>query len=132
MSKEIIAVTDGALAFGDSSLAEKTKLDGFEFKGDIYKVKTFHEITKLERNEMFLYESVPGTEVTDFALDADGVSFSVTGSGETQITLGLGDDAEYDIIVDDEKEDRTETSMGGKIAFTIELSAEPTKVAVRR
>ncbi|MBQ3399820.1 MAG: endosialidase [Lachnospiraceae bacterium] len=132
MSKEIIAVTDGTLAFGDSSLAEKTKLDGFEFKGDIYKVKTFHEITKLERNEMFLYESVPGTEVTDFALDADGVSFSVTGSGETQITLGLGDDAEYDIIVDDEKEDRTETSMGGKIAFTIELSAEPTKVAVRR
>lgn len=132
MSREIIAVTDGNLSFGDRSLAEKTKLDGFEFKGDIYKVKTFHEITKLERNEMFLYESVPGTEVTDFAFDADGVSFSVTGSGETQITLGLGDDAEYDIIVDDEKEDRTETSMGGKIAFTIELSAEPTKVAVRR
>ena len=132
MSKEIIAVTDGTLSFGDSSLAEKTKLDGFEFKGDIYKVKTFGEITKLERNEMFLYESVPGTDVTEFAFDADGVSFTVTGTGETQITLGLGDDAEYDIIVDGEKEDRTETSMGGKIAFTIELSEEPTKVAVRR
>ena len=62
MAKEIIAVTDGALSFGDSSLETKTKQDGFEYKGDIYKVKTYKDITKLERNEMFLYESVPGTD----------------------------------------------------------------------
>ncbi|MBQ9465104.1 MAG: endosialidase [Lachnospiraceae bacterium] len=132
MAKEIIAVTDGTLSFGDSSLETKTKQDGFEYKGDIYKVKTYKDLTKLERNEMFLYESVPGTDVSDFTFDADGVSFTVVGSGEVQITLGLGDDAEYDIIVDGEKEDRTETSMGGKIAFTIELDGEPAKVAVRR
>lgn len=35
--------------------------------GDLYKVKTFKEITKLERNGMFVYESVPGTAVTDFS-----------------------------------------------------------------
>ena len=40
MAKEIIAVTDGTLPFGDSSLETKTKQDGFEDKGDIYKVKT--------------------------------------------------------------------------------------------
>lgn len=27
----------------------------------MYKVKTYNEITKLERNDMFVYESVPGT-----------------------------------------------------------------------
>ena len=30
----------------------------FEHQGDLYKVKTFKEITKLERNGMFVYESV--------------------------------------------------------------------------
>ena len=41
---------DGRLSFGDYTLASKTKLDNFEFEGDLYKVKTFSEITKLEKN----------------------------------------------------------------------------------
>lgn len=60
--KELLrAENDGTLSFGDYTLASKTKKDGFEFKGDLYKVKTFAEITKLEKNGMFVYESVPGT-----------------------------------------------------------------------
>lgn len=48
--KELLrAETDGTLSFGDYTLDSKTKLDGFEFQGDIYKVKTFKEITKLEK-----------------------------------------------------------------------------------
>ena len=44
--KELLrAETDGTLSFGDYTLDSKTKLDGFEFQGDIYKVKTFKEIT---------------------------------------------------------------------------------------
>ena len=57
---------DNTLSFGDYSLADKTKLDNFEFQGDLYKVKTFKEITKLEKNGMFAYESVPGTAVEKF------------------------------------------------------------------
>ncbi len=65
--KELLrAEEDGTLSFGDYTLADKTKLDGFEFQGDLYKVKTFSEITKLERNGMFVYESVPGTAVEKF------------------------------------------------------------------
>ena len=49
--KELLrAETDGTLSFGDYTLDSKTKLDGFDFQGDIYKVKTFKEITKLEKN----------------------------------------------------------------------------------
>ena len=60
--KELLRVEeDGTISFGDYTLDTKTKLDGFEFQGDIYKVKTFKEITKLEKNGMFVYESVPGT-----------------------------------------------------------------------
>ena len=62
--KELLRVeADGGLSFGDYTLDSKTKLDGFEYQGDLYKVKTFQEITKLEKNGMFVYESVPGTAV---------------------------------------------------------------------
>ena len=62
--KELIrSELDGTLSFGDYTLDTKTKKDGFEFQGDIYKVKTFKEITKLEKNGMFVYESVPGQEM---------------------------------------------------------------------
>ena len=45
--KELLkAETDGTLSFGDYTLGSKTKLEGFEFQGDLYKVKTFSEITK--------------------------------------------------------------------------------------
>ena len=52
--KELLrAENDGTLSFGDYTLPTKTKKDNFEFEGDIYKVKTFAEITKLEKNGMY-------------------------------------------------------------------------------
>jgi len=74
--EELIRVeADGTISFGNHRLAEKAKLDGFEHAGDILKVKTFHEMTKLEKNGLFLYESVPGTSVLNFAEKEDGVEF---------------------------------------------------------
>ena len=52
---------DGSISFGDYHLDKKAKAEDFESGGDLYKVKTYSEITKLERNGMFVYESVPGT-----------------------------------------------------------------------
>ena len=54
---ELIRIEDdGTISFGNYMLAAKSKLQDFEFQGDLYKVKTFGEITKLERNGMFVYE----------------------------------------------------------------------------
>ena len=47
----------GSLSFGNFMLDSKTKKDGFTYNGDVYKIKTFKEITKLEKNGMFVYES---------------------------------------------------------------------------
>ena len=57
---DLINIESDSLDFGNYELATKTKKDGIEYKGDIYKIKTFNEITKLEKNGMFVYESVPG------------------------------------------------------------------------
>ena len=68
ISELIRSESDGTISFGDYTLSAKAKLDNFEHSGDLYKVKTYREITKLERNGMFVYESVPGTSVTGFRL----------------------------------------------------------------
>ena len=54
--KELIRTEEnGAISFGDYELAQKSKLSDYQHQGDMYKVKTFKEITKLERNGMFVY-----------------------------------------------------------------------------
>ena len=53
--KELIRTEEnGAISFGDYELAQKSKLSDYQHQGDMYKVKTFKEITKLERNGMFV------------------------------------------------------------------------------
>ena len=59
--------TNGSISFGNHKLETKEKVDNFEHDGDLYKVKTFKTMTKLERNGLFVYESVPGTSVLDFS-----------------------------------------------------------------
>lgn len=80
---------DGAISFGNYKLDTKSKLPDFEHCGDTYKVKTFNEITKLEKNGSFVYESVPGTAVNDFKATDTSVSFMVEGNEDAQITLAL-------------------------------------------
>lgn len=115
--------TDGTLSFGDYSLAAKTKLDAFEFQGDLYKVKTFKEITKLEKNEMFAYESVPGTAVENFKVTEDGVSFKVYGAdGAAQFTVGLVEESLYEVYVDDMSVGKMNTNLSGKLNVSVEVN----------
>lgn len=96
-------------------------MDGFEHAGDILKVKTFHEMTKLEKNGLFLYESVPGTSVLNFAEKEDGVEFVVEGDEDAQITIGLTDDTEYEVFVDGISTGTMTTGLGGKLSLSVEL-----------
>ena len=122
--KELLkAVADGTLSFGDYTLESKTKLDGFEFQGDIYKVKTFSEITKLERNGMFVYESVPGTAVENFKATENVVSFNVSGDRDAQFTLELEADSEYVVYMDDVNAGDMKTNLSGKLSVSAELEA---------
>ena len=123
--KELLKTeADGTLSFGDYTLAGKTKLDGFEFQGDIYKVKTFAEITKLEKNGMFVYESVPGTAVENFRADEDTVSFKVSGMRDAQFTLELGADSEYEVFMDGINVGVMKTNLSGKLSVSAELEPD--------
>ena len=122
--------TDGSISFGNYKLDKKSKLQDFEHAGDLYKIKTFYEITKLERNGMFVYESVPGTAVSGFVAADWGVEFLVEGDKDVQITVQLEDDAQYGVTVDGVSAGDMTTNMGGKLNVSVELN-EGTAVKVR-
>ena len=113
--------SNGNISFGNHTLDQKAKLEDFEHAGDVYKVKTFQSMTKLEKNGLFLYESVPGTSVENFAEEEDGVSFIVEGNQAAQITIGLEDDSEYEVFVASESIGVMKTNLSGKLNVSVEL-----------
>ena len=111
----------GAISFGNYKLDAKAKVEDYEHGGDLYKVKTYKELTKLEKNGMFAYESQPGTSVTDFQETEEGVSFLVEADEDAQITVGLEEDAEYSVTVGDTNIGKMKTNLSGKLSISVEL-----------
>ena len=125
--KELIRTEEnGTISFGDYELAQKSKLSDYKFQGDLYKVKTFREITKLERNGMFVYESVPGTAVENLTQNGVSMHFWVEGPEDTQITVEMEADSEYEIFLDDVSTGTMKTNLGGKLSFSVELGGQKT------
>ena len=130
ISELIRSEADGTISFGDYSLSTKAKLDNFEHQGDVYKVKPCRELTKLERNGMFVYESVPGTAVTGLRATDTGIEFLVEGWEDAQLTVELEDETEYDICIDGSDAGQMKTNLGGKLSLSVELGEKPVRVSV--
>ena len=130
--KELLrAEENGKLSFGNYELDVKSKLADFEYKGDMYKVKTFKEITKLERNGMFVYESVPGTAVNDFVETEDEMEFTVEGYGDAQVTVEAEDGAEFKVYIDNTNVGKMKANLGGKLVLSVELdTGKPVSVKI--
>ena len=120
---------DGSLSFGNHTLAEKAKLEDYKYGGDLMKVKTYKPMTKLEKNGLFMYESVPGTSVYNFIENANGVSFKVEGAEDSQITIGLEEDAEYEVIVGGNSAGVIMVELGAVCEVGIENASQEGKAA---
>ena len=120
--EELICIEqDGTISFGNYKLGQKAKKSDFEYQGDMYKVKTYNEITKLERNDMFVYESVPGTAAEHFKVTDEDVEFAVEGSRDAQITIQLENDTDYEVYVDGAAVGSMKPNMSGKLSVSVEL-----------
>lgn len=130
--KELIRTEEsGNISFGDYELAQKSKVSDYQHQGDVYKVKTFFEITKLEKNGMFVYESVPGTAVFELVQDENVMNFSVAGKEHAQITVGLEAEAEYEVFIGEVSNGKMVTNLGGKLSFSVDLdTTEKTEVKI--
>ena len=121
---------NGTISFGDYTLDAKAKEEDYEHGGDLYKVKTYRKLTKLEKNGMFAYESEPGTSVLTFEETENGVSFLVEGEADAQITVGLEEDTEYRVSVDHKDIGTMKTNLSGKLSISVEL-ANAGEIAVK-
>lgn len=118
VSELIRTESNGSVSFGDYSQTEKKKLES-----GVYKVKTCQEITRLEKDGEFVYESTPGTAVLSFAQTADGAAFSVEGPEDADITVGLEPETEYSVSLEGATIGTLKTNLGGKLTFSVELDA---------
>ncbi len=129
--EELIRIEEnGTISFGNYKLEEKAKKSDFEYKGDLYKVKTFNEITKLERNGMFVYESVPGTAVNSFKVDNGVVSFEVESEQNAQITVELEASSSYVMYLDGVNAGSMATNLSGKLSLSVPASNGTTVVKI--
>lgn len=117
------AESDRTISFGNHKLAAKAKLEDYEHGGNLYKVKTFKALTKLEKNGMFAYESEPGTSVNRFEETENGLTFTVEGDEDAQITVGLEEDTVYKVYVNGTNIGEMKTNLSGKLSISVELAS---------
>ena len=113
---------NGTLSFGDYTLDTKAKKDKIEFEGDMYKVKTFKTMTKLDKNGQLIFESVPGSAVHNFAATTDGVAFETEASEDVQVTLEVEPEQEYRVYIDNINVGNMKANLGGKLTLSVELN----------
>lgn len=131
LEKLIVASDNDAISFGNHLVVEKQKQEGFELGGDLYKVKTHNQVTRLEKNGRLLYESVPGTSVKDLVLSSENLHFTVEGSAEdAQITVELEADQDYKIYLNDIQVGKVRSNLAGKISFSVDFASGKQKVEI--
>jgi len=132
--KELLrAEENDTLSFGDYDLETKTKLSDFQFQGNTYKVKTFKEITRLEKNGGVAYESVPGSAVHGYRETDRVIAFEVEAPDDVQITIEVEPEKDYKVLVDDTNIGKIRSSLSGKISFSVELNpGEIAKVQINK
>lgn len=124
--------SDGSLSFGNYLMDTKKKVLDFEAQGDLYKVKTFKEITKLEKNGNLLFETVPGATVHSLNVDEKNVTFLLEGFEDTQVTMELEPDTVYRVLIDGTNVGSLKTNMSGKVNFSVELKAKAVAVDINK
>jgi len=122
----------GGISFGNYLAKEKQKVSDFDVNGDIYKVKTHNEITRLEKNGKLLLEAVPGCAVHDFHLNASLAVFQAEGYEDTQITLELEPENEYRIVIDGVNVGGSRSNRSGKLSFSAELTSSPKEIKIEK
>lgn len=130
--KELIRQeASGKLSFGDYLSETKQKLKDFDICGDLYSVKTYNEVTRLEKNGSLFFESVPGSTVTEFNINSKKVDFYIESNAEdVQITVDLGAEVEYKIYIDDVQAGKGKTNLAGKLTASVETKKDPKHVVI--
>lgn len=128
----IILNEDKTLSFGNYEISEKLKVKDFNVDGNIYKIRTHNEVTRLSKNGNLLLETVPGATIHNLIIKDRCASFCAEGAGDTLITIELEPNTTYSLFINDINIDKIKTNLSGKINFSTTLSKDTQKIKVEK
>ena len=131
---EVIRVEDnGTLSFGNFEAKDKQKADDFLLNGNTYSVRTYKDVTRIEKNKELLMETIPGAAIHNFHKDESGVNFTVEGFTNTNITVQLNNDTLYRITCGKSKLGSVKSNLSGKMSFSLDISdKKPQNVTIEK
>ncbi len=132
IQENIRVESNGTISFGNYEADTKQKVDDYKVGGDLYTLRTYKEVTRLEKNSKLLIETVPGAAVHNLKLEEDCTTFDIEGTGDTQITLEMESETEYTIYLEDVNLGKIKTNIAGKINFSAELNSVPKSVKIEK
>lgn len=125
----IITDESGALSFGDYSVTDKQKHE-FTYRGDIYKLKTHNEITRLEKNSQLFLETVPGAAILGLTQRGAGLSFTADAPGDTAFTVELLPETDYCVRAGGHDIGCYKSGTTGKLMFSLDLHSGAVPVEI--
>ncbi len=128
----IILNEDKTLSFGNYEVTEKIKVKDFNVDGNIYKIRTHNEVTRLSKNGNLLLETVPGATIHNLNIKEKETTFLAEGLSDTLITIELEPNTNYSLFINDVNIDKIKTSLSGKINFSTTLSKEAQQIKIER
>ena len=132
IQENIRVESNGTISFGNYEADTKQKVDDYKVGGDLYTLRTYKEVTRLEKNSKLLIETVPGAAVHNLKLEEGCTTFDIDGIGDTQITLEMESETEYTIYVEEVNLGKIKTNIAGKINFSAELDSTPKSVRIEK
>ncbi len=129
----IVVNVDNTISFGNHIAKEKVKVDDFKIGDDIYKLRTYNEVTRLTKNHILVFESTPGVTVHNFKYTENKVEFSAEGATSAQLTVELTPDTEFKILCNGHLVDETKSnSITGKLSFSTEFVKGKASVVIEK
>lgn len=133
IEKGMITNEDGSISFGNYETTEKVKIDQYMVGEDEYKLRSYNQVTRLSKNNVLIFESVPGVTVHNFKFTKNNIEFSLEGNKDVQLTLELEPLTTYKIILNGKLVDEQEANaISGKINFSLELADGTGNVTIEK
>ena len=128
----IILNENKSLSFGNYEAEEKIKVKDFDVDGDIYKIRTHKDVTRLSKNGSLLLETVPGATIHNLEINENKAEFFAEGLGDTLITIELEPNIVYSLYINDVNIDKIKTNISGKINFSTSLSKDKQTIKIEK